>query len=78
MLLTNSYACMKFMTQGSSGTAMQHRSTFQNTVEPMTSKKCLDYQGVLIFPAVIYEKVPFWTSTKCLDYAGFHILKCPH
>ena len=30
-----------------------------------TSKKCPDYQGVLIFQVISYEKVPFGTSTKC-------------
>ena len=56
-------------------------SYFLGTVEPVyyghlgTSKKCPDYQGVLV---VLYETEPFWTLTKCLDYAGVHIFKCPH
>ena len=55
-----------------------------HTVEPVyyghlgTGKKCPDYQGVLIFQVVLYEKVLFGTSSKCLDYAGVHIFKCPH
>ena len=43
-----------------------------------TSKKWPDYQGVLIFQVVLYDKVPFGTSTEYLDYAGVHIFKCPH
>ena len=35
-----------------------------------TSKKCPDYQGVLIFQVILYEKGSFGTSTKCVDYAG--------
>ena len=34
------------------------------------SKKWPDYQGVLIFQVILYEKVPFGTSTEYLDYAG--------
>ena len=41
-------------------------------------KKCPDYQGVLIFQVILYDKVQFGTSAKCLDYAGVHIFKCPH
>ena len=54
------------------------------TVEPVyyghlgTGKKCPDYQGVLIFQVILYEKVPFGTLTKCLDDAGVRIFKCPH
>ena len=35
-----------------------------------TNKKCPDYQGVLIFQVILYEKVPgpFGTLTKCVDY----------
>ena len=48
---------------------------FLGTVESVyyghlgTSKKCPDYQGVLV---VLYETEPFWTLTKCLDYAGVY------
>ena len=54
------------------------------TVEPVyyghlgTDKKCPDYQGVLIFQVILYDKVQFGTSTKCLDYAGVLIFKCPY
>ena len=54
------------------------------TVEPVyyghlgTDKKCPDYQGVLIFQVILYDKVQFGTSPKCLDYAGVLIFKCPH
>ena len=57
---------------------------YECTVEPVyyghlgTSKKCPDYQGLLIFQVILYEKVSFGTSTKCLDYAGVHIFKGPH
>ena len=49
------------------------------TVEPVyyghlgTDKKCPDYQGVLIFQVILYDKVQFGTSAKCLDYAGVRI-----
>ena len=43
-----------------------------------TDKKCPDYQGVLIFQVILYDKEQFGTSTKCVDYAGVLILKCPH
>ena len=43
-----------------------------------TNKKYPDYQGVLIFQVVLYEKVPFGILTMSLDYAGVHIFKCPH
>ena len=42
-----------------------------------TSKKCPDYQDVLIFLAYLYDKAPFGTITKCVDYAGVLIFKCP-
>ena len=48
-----------------------HEINVDTTVEPVyygqlvTSKECPDYQGVLIFQVVLYEKVPFGTSTKC-------------
>ena len=45
---------------------------------PWDRKKCPDYQGVLIFQVILYDKVQFGTSAKCLDYAGVHIFKCPH
>ena len=38
-----------------------------NTAEPVyygnlgTNKKCLDYQGVLIFQVTLYDKAPFGT-----------------
>ena len=55
------------------------------TVEPVyyghlgTNKKCPDYQGVLIFKVILYDKAaPFGTITKCVDYAGVLIFKCPH
>ena len=56
------------------------RDEFASTVVPVyyghlgTSKKFPDYQGVLIFQVILYDKVP---STKCLDYAGVLIFKCP-
>ena len=40
-----------------------------STVEPVyyghlgTNKKCPDYQGVLIFQVILYDKVQFGTST---------------
>ena len=45
---------------------------------PWDQKKCPDYQGVLIFQVILYDKVQFGTSAKCLDYAGVRIFKCPH
>ena len=40
-----------------------------------TSNNCTDYQCVLIFHVILYEKVTFGTSTKCtcLDYAGVQV-----
>ena len=52
------------------------------TVKPVyyghlgTSKKCPDYQGVLIFQVSLYDKASFGTITKCVDYAGVLIFKC--
>ena len=37
---------------------------------PWDRQKCPDYQGVLIFLVILYDKVQFGTSTKCLGYAG--------
>ena len=37
------------------------------------NEKCPDYQGVLIFRVILYDKMPFRTSNKCVDYTG-----CPH
>ena len=56
-----------------------------STVEPVyyghlgTNKKCLDYQGVLIFQVSLYDKAPIGTITNCVDYAGVLIfmIKCP-
>ena len=42
-----------------------------------TNKKCLNYQGVLIFQVSLYDKAPFGTITKCVDYTGVPIFKCP-
>ena len=53
------------------------------TVEPVyyghfgTAKKCPDYQGVLIFQVILYDKAPFGTITKYVDYADVLIFKCP-
>ena len=41
------------------------------------TKKCPDYQGVLIFQIALYDRTPFGTITKCVDYAGILIFKCP-
>ena len=61
----------------------------QIAVEPvyyghLGTKKCPDYQGVLIFQISLYGKATFGTITKCVDYAGVwimqgHVLvfKCP-
>ena len=43
-----------------------------------TGQKCPDYQGVLIFQVIVYDKVPFETSSKCVNYSGVYIFKCPH
>ena len=40
-----------------------------DTLRP-TNQECSDYQGVLIFQVILYDKVPFMTSIKCVDYAG--------
>ena len=56
-------------------------NTHMKTVGPVyygyleTNKMCPDYQGVLIFQVVLYEKVQF---RKCPDHAGIQIFKCPH
>ena len=39
-----------------------------------TDKKCPDYQGVLIYQVILYDKVQFGTSAKRLDYAGVCIV----
>ena len=48
------------------------------------TKKCPDYQGVLIFQVRLYDKVPFAIGiiTECVDYACMypyflHACKCP-
>ena len=43
-----------------------------------TDQKCPNYQGVLFYQVILYDKVPFGTSTKCVNYAGVLIFKCPH
>ena len=46
-----------------------------NTVEPVyyghlgNDQTFPDYQGVMIFQIILYDKVLFGTSTKCVDYA---------
>ena len=47
-------------------------------MDTLGPKKCPDYQGVLIFQVILFDKVQFGTSAKCLDYAGVHIFNCPH
>ena len=42
-------------------------------MDTLGTAKCPDYQGVLIFQVISYDKVSFGTSTKCVDYAGVHI-----
>ena len=42
-----------------------------------TSRKCPDYQGVLIFQVSLNDNVSFWTTARCVDYVGVHIFKCP-
>ena len=39
-----------------------------------TNQKYPDYQGVLIFQVILYDKVPFGTSSKCVEYAGVLIV----
>ena len=43
-----------------------------------TGQKFPDYQGVLIFQVIVYDKVPFETSSKYVNYSGVYIFKCPH
>ena len=35
----------------------------------LRTSQCPDYQGVLIFQVILYDKAPFGTSTKCMDNA---------
>ena len=42
---------------------------------PRDQQKCPDYQGVLFFQVILYDKVQFGTKAKCLDYAGVLVFK---
>ena len=46
-------------------------------MDTLTSQKCPDYQGVLIFQVSLHDNVSFGTTARCVDYAGVHIFKCP-
>ena len=54
------------------------------SVEPVyyghlgTSKKCPDYQGVLIFQVILCDEVHYGTSATCVDYPGVLNFKCSH
>ena len=37
------------------------------------TKKCPDYQGVLIFQVTLYDNAIFGTITRYVDYAGVQV-----
>ena len=77
---------MTALNSASTLTVLLSYSTYLPSVEPVyyghlgTSKKCPDYQDVLICQVILNEKA-IWDLTQLsvwINYTGVLIFKCPH